>query len=537
MASGFQQQEFGPFQGFSNRQERVLRMTDKQTMTRRKLLATMGGVAGAAVAAVGLTGGGVVLGRSAFAVTEDVYGDSCSGGASQGWHNVKQYGAAGDGSQNDTAAIQSALDAAHAAGGGTVLFPPGVYPITNLTCYDDLHLKGAGGATLKLATAAKGIMVDNARYVLIEGLRFDCTLQTSPETTHETCVTGTNAQHILIRDCELFGGVYGIWLHDPQNGCIERCHGHHFAQWPFAVTGCQGFQYLSNVSHDNGNDGLKFAGVNLRSPSNLMKDMVVANNLCYNNGRDGFDMAGNNVENLQIYGNVFRDNTLQGIDCKIVYQGQYMKNVVIHNNLLLNNQTGQINCQNNIAGAESAVAVYDNTIRSAPTSPVYNYIYGIRLYGQGPGSSVCRNDIRGSYFGIRIHDSDQVVVSGNQVDVNHTGIFVAFQTRGDVAGNRIEGNDIMTAVANCVQISHAGTNDTLVRDNKVRTSGSGYRLSDAATGTVMYGNEIGHASSLPSGQAVRGELVRSSDPVATGCMGWIATTTAANASFAPYGVI
>jgi parallel beta-helix repeat protein len=513
-------------------------MSEKQTITRRRLLAAMGGMAGAAVAATGLMGGGgIALGSGGLTVTEGVYGEQCCDGLCEGWHNVKQYGAFGDGVQDDTAAIQAALDAAHAAGGGTVLFPPGVYRISNVTCYDDLHLKGAGGATLKPAKTARGIVVDNTRYVLIEGLRFDCSLQTSSVSAKETCVTGTNAQHILIRECELFGGIYGIWLYEAKNGCIERCHGHHFNQWPFAVTGCQGFQYLNNVSHDNGNDGLKFAGVNTTSGPNLMKDMIVANNLCYNNARDGFDLAGNNVENLHIYGNIFRDNTLQGIDCKIVYQGQYMKNVVIRNNFLLNNQTGQINCQNDIAGVQSAVSVYDNMIRSAAASPVYNYIYGIRLDGQGQGSDVYHNDIRGCYFGIRLHDSDQAVVSRNTVDVKHTGIFVDLQTAPGMDGNRIEGNDIETEVSHCIHIKNAATTNTLVRNNSMSTGANVYRIADTATGTVMYGNEFGHASVQPSGRAVRGEIVRSSDPVMTNCMGWIATNTAEQAIFAPFGAI
>lgn len=41
--------------------------------------------------------------------------------------NVKMCGAKGDGATDDTAAIQSAINAAYAAGGGVVFFPPGTY--------------------------------------------------------------------------------------------------------------------------------------------------------------------------------------------------------------------------------------------------------------------------------------------------------------------------------------------------------------------------------------------------------------------------
>lgn len=40
---------------------------------------------------------------------------------------VTEFGAVGDGTTLDTAAIQRAVDACSAAGGGTVLFPPGAF--------------------------------------------------------------------------------------------------------------------------------------------------------------------------------------------------------------------------------------------------------------------------------------------------------------------------------------------------------------------------------------------------------------------------
>lgn len=41
------------------------------------------------------------------------------------WYDVRDHGAVGDGTTLDTAAVQAAVDAAHAAGGGTVLVPAG----------------------------------------------------------------------------------------------------------------------------------------------------------------------------------------------------------------------------------------------------------------------------------------------------------------------------------------------------------------------------------------------------------------------------
>jgi polygalacturonase len=48
-----------------------------------------------------------------------------------GTFNVRDYGAAGNGSTNDTAAINKAILAANAAGGGTVVFPSGTYRSAN----------------------------------------------------------------------------------------------------------------------------------------------------------------------------------------------------------------------------------------------------------------------------------------------------------------------------------------------------------------------------------------------------------------------
>lgn len=52
-----------------------------------------------------------------------------AGGTALGHFDVTTYGATGDGTTDDTVAIQDAIDAAEAAGGGVVYFPAGVYVV------------------------------------------------------------------------------------------------------------------------------------------------------------------------------------------------------------------------------------------------------------------------------------------------------------------------------------------------------------------------------------------------------------------------
>lgn len=59
-------------------------------------------------------------------------------------YDVKQYGALGNGVANDKAAIQAAIDAANAAGGGVVFIPPGIYQIgSSIAMKKFVTIKGA----------------------------------------------------------------------------------------------------------------------------------------------------------------------------------------------------------------------------------------------------------------------------------------------------------------------------------------------------------------------------------------------------------
>lgn len=99
-------------------------------------------------------------GRTAFQKVNANFTELYAGGP----YSILTYGAVGDGTTDDSGAISSAISAAVAAGGGTVVFPPGkTYAATSsITLQSQIILSGYG-ATLKytgsgfaISTAATG---------------------------------------------------------------------------------------------------------------------------------------------------------------------------------------------------------------------------------------------------------------------------------------------------------------------------------------------------------------------------------------------
>jgi polygalacturonase len=73
--------------------------------------------------------------------------------AAPGTFNVRDFGAVGNGSTLDDDAIDRAIDAASAAVGGTVLFPPGTYQSRTIHLKSDVTLQLDAGATIRAAAS------------------------------------------------------------------------------------------------------------------------------------------------------------------------------------------------------------------------------------------------------------------------------------------------------------------------------------------------------------------------------------------------
>jgi hypothetical protein len=110
----------------------------------------------------------------------DTQGNILSGGSGlTSWFNVKGYGAKGDGTTDDTAAIQTAVNAAlaTATSGATVYFPYGTYKISAaIALGSNLRVVGDGmnNTTIQQVTTTEhglALIGDGPRYLSIQDLR------------------------------------------------------------------------------------------------------------------------------------------------------------------------------------------------------------------------------------------------------------------------------------------------------------------------------------------------------------------------------
>lgn len=137
-------------------------------------------------------------------------------GAIGGVFNVKRFGALGNDSANDTSAVQAAITAAMAAGGGQVYFPPGIYrcgPLVQTGAgYISYRGVGIGGTTLKFVPTANNqtlLKIGNVGGVVCRFNRITDMYMTTTDTTwNKTCIHLIDCGETTI-DKVYIGAFYG----------------------------------------------------------------------------------------------------------------------------------------------------------------------------------------------------------------------------------------------------------------------------------------------------------------------------------------
>ncbi|MFI5993171.1 right-handed parallel beta-helix repeat-containing protein [Streptomyces sp. NPDC051362] len=148
--------------------------------------------------------------------------------------SVAAYGAVGDGSTDSAPAIQAALNAAKARGGGWVVVPPGTYRLATLPLriYSDTRLTLLPGARFVRSTGATMILNGDAAQtaggytgnsrIVIEGGIWDMQGTAAGLTASAMCISIGHATDIVIRDVEVrdVPGYHAVELNSVKRGAV-----------------------------------------------------------------------------------------------------------------------------------------------------------------------------------------------------------------------------------------------------------------------------------------------------------------------------
>lgn len=454
-------------------------------------------------------------------------------GALEGARFFTVEGAVGNGTADDRAVIQAALDAAHAAGGGTVIIPGGrTYGVsTFLVVYENTTV-WAYGATLK-AIGNAGLLrnfLGTDSFATYSGRSHIAILGGIWDGNASDGVTGTvtattnvmgfcHASDITVRDAIIrnVSSAHGCELNAIDGGRVLNCRFEGYRD----NSGDNSRQFSESVQIDIAKSGSSSIGDFDNTPS---KNIMVRG--CYMGPSSRLGVPGRAVgshttasgvyyDNIQVIGNRVEGTLQEGI------RGYGWRRAVIADNVI--SGTGKSGVAVTVPDPASAgyaltphsVTVQDNVIDTVGDDS------GIRVLGYATakisGVAVSGNTIR-SITGNAIHCEHCAApaVTGNHADTTtSTGLYAHYSDGAVIAGNTVKsagsnGINVAGAVSAAVTGNHVDTtssnfgifvgqgadgstnsSDVTVTGNKIRKAASaGIRLSTNATGCLVCANQV-----------------------------------------------
>ena len=262
--------------------------------------------------------------------------------------SVKDFGAVGDGSTDDSAAIQAAVNS-----GLPIQFPNGNYLIKtpiNLTTANQM-LVGTGGKIIRASGAMEANWIFNANG--INGLTFqelNFGVQTGSAVGAQTggFIAAQNCSFMTVFNCIFNAQIPGLTVNTESTfACIEMPNNNHAL-----IQGNEFRYFLGNACGANNSVGTGENGI----------DVSIVNNLFYNGVDTG---VGNwtNAHDIAIVGNIFYKN-----DYSTAYNGTHIdvagaQSLTITGNSFTGNSMG-IRLLTNLGYTDQLVTISSNTFQN-----------------------------------------------------------------------------------------------------------------------------------------------------------------------------
>jgi len=395
--------------------------------------------------------------------------------------SVKDFGATGDGTTDDAAAIQAAVNAVSA--NGTVYFPPGTYAVgaagiavtskTGVTLFGDgAIIKITAISTLTTAIGAATIRLSGCTRSGVRGLEINGNSIASSGIGLTGCT-----------DCFVDGvTVYASGVSGQITSAGGGVRNSFTNNTVYSGNGTTRGMWLGNVNSSDMETDIHVAGNVVRNnpATGIVINSVggrVEGNHCRTNEGSGVVIPGANgysSKNLTIVGNYFIDNLFHGVQSDVVYTtaADLTDSITVTGNVCSQNNRGTgtgiyaVNsqrwvisnnvCNDNVtAGIQLDdrcfnVTVTGNTCNDTRSGGSRTQLIGIRRnaqsqnnYGSVISCNTCNNNTTSgiSVQTVTPYTMSSATISGNQCYSNSTqGIIVAEATVGEMTKIVVSGN-------------------------------------------------------------------------------------------------